>query len=108
MTSQTNTDSSSKPDISGGGEEEPNYQFKFNTKRLWIIAFVIVFVWGSLMVVVYLKYYEITNHPCSICAERLKDNFFCSSLNNSYKPIVFYDNKTVNWAYTKETYEINK
>ena len=48
--------------------------------KFWIIISIILLVWGVIIGIIYLKYDEITHHPCSLCAQKIGTNIVCTAM----------------------------
>lgn len=69
--------------------------FRLNLKRWIILGVFMLIIWFSLLTFWWLKADEITNDPCSVCAERLGEKVICST--GDFIPItrVYYPNSTI-------------
>lgn len=47
-------------------------------RRFIIGMIVIVFIWSTLIYTMLNKGHELSNHPCSLCAERQGETVYCS------------------------------
>jgi hypothetical protein len=61
--------------------QEERERFNFRDKKFVAVMVFMGFVWLSLLVFFYLKTDEITRDPCSICAEKMGEDIFCTSQN---------------------------
>lgn len=66
-----------------------------HTKRLLIIAGVMLIIWFSLLTFWWIKADEVTRHPCSICAKLQGEKVLCTSGTYLLSTQTFYPNGTI-------------
>ena len=65
--------------------------------KLTKILIALIIVWFSFILFFFIKADEITRDPCSICAERMKDNVYCQTLTDiPAKRTYFYNGSVYN------------
>ena len=66
--------------------------------RKWtIIVLCLMFIWGSLWLLFYLKADEVTKDPCSICSKKMGSQVVCTTIQQGVvnRERIYYPNGTV-------------
>lgn len=72
-------------------------EFWLDRNRFAVVIAVVLLIWGSMFTFLYLKYDEITKHPCTLCAEKVGNGILCTTQSLDAETKLFLPNGSV-WS----------
>jgi|SRR3990172_5487344 len=76
-------------------EESTWISMWFEKNRFMVIVFVMLIIWGSILIFLAIKTEEITKDPCSICSKRLGADIICYQTKGISERRRYYENGSI-------------